>query len=195
MTVICEGQSERELREFLNQGLQRRRVPAMVRVIDKVGNRHLLKDLDRDIQIAARTGELPAFVVLDLFKNPFRAHSPEALRISILEALDIGYRESVRPHVFVHELEALYFADPQLMEDAINLKLPHQWIANPEEVNSAVSPFKQLADLCQRTPRVPTPSKTILAKAILPRLDAEKVALKCPNFRLFWDDLLQEASS
>lgn len=99
---------------------------------------------------------------------------------------DESLRDRFRPHVFVHEMEALLLVSPKLArvlgKEARVPAYPH-----PERVNHNKPPSRHLADLFSKHRK--DYDKVTDGLKLSDGVRADEVARTCPYFRAFLEDL------
>ncbi len=206
--IYCEGQTERGLKELLTPIREELRVKGLgITIGSYTGNAQLLKKIGSATKKAIEDGSPAVFCAIDLHNvhKAFSGGLREALGQMNWEAMEVTrrvewlrthirnhcvereYKNKLHPHVLVHEIEALMFADPGRIASKLKVRSIGSF-HNPEEINDQNPPKKVLRNLYrQHVKRRYYEQRD--GVPLLQSVDFDLVYNKCPNFKALVDDL------
>jgi hypothetical protein len=159
------------------------------------GNQRLAKWLAFSETLAdSATQVRHVFILTDLYHNPFGEPTAAGLRQRISAEQASRIPLPVHAHVIVQEFEAIYFSVPSIAADLLRLPADHRLFQlNPEDINGENGVWKNIIAACRTTEGARSPNHLKLARQFIQRLRVQDVCARCPNFKLFWDDLVRVA--
>jgi hypothetical protein len=201
--VFVEGDTEewlikRKLAQYLHDHGARK----PLKVLNQGGAQKLISKIDKLVERALeQEGVDKVFCLLDFHQGSFKFPSPKsatelnqkvsAARDFVLGKLPKPNRNALHCHFSVHELEALFLCDAEVLQKRSKLaaapSFPH-----PEDVDLDFPPKKRLDEFWQKGKKT-SYSERIDGIQFIQALDIDLARSSCPFFNSFVDDLLEAA--
>lgn len=157
------------------------------------GKERVVRDIGKLVEVEVEHRKaIAVFALLDKYPgDPTADHLRQRLRANVTQA----YRGRLHAHALVHEFEALLLAAWDPLCDVIGdtrskSNPPH---LSPEEVNDQNPPKRRVKELFRTRGRKRDYIPHSDAPKILEKADPKEVAKKCPNFKVFLEDLRETA--
>ncbi|MBI2880609.1 MAG: DUF4276 family protein [Candidatus Tectomicrobia bacterium] len=115
--------------------------------------------------------------------------TPEGAREALRGQVAKEHQGGFHPHVAVHEIEAWAFADESTLVSRLGASLKSY--GRPETINQVRPPSRHLEELYERVGKIYT--KILELPRLFSAVDPRLIHEKCPNFKVFLDDLARAA--
>jgi len=185
--VYVEGPSDKlgleallrnEIRDWRQRGIGLRLLPLG-------GKGNVLGEIGRRTRLALATNHADhIFALIDLYPGHVDA---ESLRQELRQRVEPQWHARFHAHVAVHDFEAWVLANKEQLSKRLGVATLHGF-NSPETVNDQKPPAERLKELFIRHKR--TYQKEVDGPAILRRTTPAVISDQCPNFQLFYKDLL-----
>lgn len=155
------------------------------RLLPLYGKGNILREIGRKTQLALDKGGIDhVFALVDLFPGHTDA---ESLRQELRNLVEPRWHSRFHAHVAVHDFEAWVLASREELGKRLGMANLHGF-NSPETINDQKPPAEHLKELFIRHQR--TYQKEVDGPAILRRTTPAVISSQCPNFQLFYNDLL-----
>lgn len=194
--IICEGPTEvNAVKLFLEPKIKEYTISVGLKPLVTGHNRNKIRNY---VQDAIEKNAKAVFSIFDIYNFPWPDDSKSddiAVKLNKSKSFlvkEIGLSsDRFFPHFSVHETEAWFFSDNNVINNVLGDKGNHAH-PSPEIINFQNPPSRRLNDLFIRHQKSRYNKKTD-SDRIFRRLDFSKVNAACPYFKAFFDDLLKVA--